>query len=92
MGIGCMTVLKCIILFFNPLLTNGLAHHYQLGELTFIFRDVRSDFFFLILSHFFDEITFSKQNSPRWDAKFCGVTSGAVMFAYSHTERDARFN
>ena len=23
-----------------------------------------------------------KQNSPRWDAAFCGVTSGAILFAY----------
>ena len=22
-----------------------------------------------------------KQNSPRWDAAFCGVTSGAILFA-----------
>ena len=24
----------------------------------------------------------SKQNSPRWDAAFCGVTSGAMLFVY----------
>ena len=24
----------------------------------------------------------SKQNSPSWDAAFCGVTSGAILFAY----------
>ena len=24
----------------------------------------------------------SKQNSPKWDAAFCGVTSGAILFAY----------
>ena len=29
---------------FNPYLTNGFSHHYQLGESTFIFRGVRSDF------------------------------------------------
>ena len=23
----------------------------------------------------------SKQNSPRWDAAFCGDTSGAILFA-----------
>ena len=31
---------------------------------------------------FFDENQNCKQNSPRWDAAFCGVTSGAVLFAY----------
>ena len=30
----------------------------------------------------FDEISLSKQNSPGWDAAFCGVTSGAMLFAY----------
>ena len=28
----------------NPYLTNGFYHHYHLGESTFIFRGVRSDF------------------------------------------------
>ena len=32
--------------------------------------------------HIFDEKSLSKQNSPRWDAAFCGVTSGAILFAY----------
>ena len=36
---------------------------------------------FIFIS-FFDEISLSKQNSPRWDAAFCGVTSGAMLFAY----------
>ena len=31
-------------MFFNPYLTNGFSHHYQLDESTFIFRGVRSDF------------------------------------------------
>ena len=42
---------------FNPFLTNGHAHHYQLAESTFILRATRSDFIFLF--HFsmkFDEI------------------------------------
>ena len=32
--------------------------------------------------HFFDEFSLSKQNSPRCDAAYCGVTSGAILFAY----------
>ena len=34
------------------------------------------------LLSFFDENKLSKQNSPRWDAAFCGVTSGAILFAF----------
>ena len=64
----------------NPYLTNGFSHYYHLGESTFIFRGVRSDFLNFI--QFFDENFPSKQNSPRWDAAFCGVTSGAMLFAY----------
>ena len=65
---------------FNPYLTNGSSHHYHLGESTFVFRGFRCDF--TCLSFYFDEISLSKQNSPRWDASFCGVTSGAILFAY----------
>ena len=61
-------------------LTNGFAHHYHLDESIFIFRGVRNDFYFFI--SFFDEISLCKQNSPRWDAAFCGVTSGAILFAH----------
>ena len=53
---------------FNPYLTNGFSHCYQLGESTFIFGGVRSDFLFFI--SFFDEIS------------LCSVTSGAILFAY----------
>ena len=28
-----------------------------------------------------------KQNSPRWDAAFCGVTYGAILFAYVPLKR-----
>ena len=31
---------------------------------------------------FSDENFQSKQNNPRWDAAFCGVTSGTILFAY----------
>ena len=66
----------------NPYLTNGFSHHYQFGESTFTFRGVRSDFiYFFFLSHFSMKIL-CKQNSLRRDAAFCGVTSGAMLFAY----------
>ena len=38
-----------------------------------------------VIFHFyfiFIEIPVSKQYSPRWDATFCGVSSGAILFAY----------
>ena len=60
-------------------MTNGLSHPYHLDESTFNFRGSGSDFSFLF--NFFDEIRVSKQNSPRWDATFSSVTSGAIIFA-----------
>ena len=66
---------KCHLLI-NTLVTNELSHHYHYGESTFIFRGIRSGFKFL----FFNEFSQSKQNSPRWDAAFCGVTSKAILF------------
>ena len=35
------------VILLNPYLTNGFCHHYQLDESTFIFRDVRNDFYVL---------------------------------------------
>ena len=63
----------------NPLLTNGFSHHYQLGESTLILGVCRVIFIFFI--SFFNEISLCKQNSPIWDAAFCGVTSRAILFA-----------
>ena len=63
--------------YINPLVMNGLSPPYHLDESIFIFRDIRIKFY-----SFFDEIPVSKQNSPRWDAALCGVTSGAILFAY----------
>ena len=34
-----------------------------------------------------DEIHVSKQTSPKWDATFCGVTSGAILFALCPIKR-----
>ena len=54
--------------------TNRLVHGYHLDGSTFI---LGASCVILFIS-IFDEITLSKQNSPRWDAAFCGVTSGAI--------------
>ena len=35
-----------------------------------------------IFNPFFNEISMSKQNSSRWDAAFCNVTSGVMLFAF----------
>ena len=70
-------------------MTNGFFPHYHLVESTLLFRGIRSDF--LLFIPFFDEITFSKQNSPRWDAAFCGVTSGAIDYCLPmFNKKDAR--
>ena len=79
-GNNCILFNKQNDVVINPYLTNGFSHRYQLDESTFIFRGVGSDFYFFI--QFSDEIPLSKQDSPRWDAAFCGVTSGAILFAY----------
>ena len=71
----------------NPYLKNGFSHHYQLGESTFIFRGVRSDFYFL--SHFFDEISLCKQNSPRWDDALRRPIWGYAV-CLCPTKKDAR--
>ena len=47
---------------FNPYLTNGFSHHYQLDESTFISRGVRSDFQFL--SHFFMKFLQANRIAP----------------------------
>ena len=65
-----------LIWSINPLVTNGISQSYHFDESTFVLRGIRSNF------SFFDEIHVSKQNSPRWDAAFCSVTSGAILFAY----------
>ena len=65
---------------FNLYLTNGFSHHYQLGKSTFIFGVLGVMFIFFI--SFVDKISVCKQNSPRWDAAFCGVTSRTMLFAY----------
>ena len=53
----------------------------NLDESTLIFRGIRGDFSNFLIS-FFDGIHVNKQNSPRWDAAFCGVISGAILCLY----------
>ena len=57
----------------SPIIINWVSSLSLLGVLGL--------FFILFFSQFFDDNYLSKQNSPRWDAAFCGVTSGAILFA-----------
>ena len=67
-------------------------HPYHLDESTFILGAMGVFFFFFhfyrlhillqVFISFFDENHVSKQNSPRWNAAFCGVTSWATLFDY----------
>ena len=65
---------EMFINLINQYLTNGFSQHYHLGLSA-------SSGVILNFIPFFDEIPPSKQNSLRWDAAFCGVTSGAILFA-----------
>ena len=68
---------------------DGFSHYYHLGESSFIFSGFRWDFNFLF--HFLVKFLQANRIAPdgtprsavsRWDAAFCGVTSGAIRFAY----------
>ena len=50
------------IIVFNPLVTNGLSHPYQLDESIFIFRGIRSNFSFLF--HFSMKIMSANRIAP----------------------------
>ena len=54
----------------KPYLTNGFSHRYHLGESTFIFRGVRSFFYFL--SYFSMKFLCANRIAP----------DGAILFAY----------
>ena len=61
-------------------MTCGLSNPYHLDKSIFIIGGHKEYYFnFYII---FDEIHVSKQVSPRWDAEFCGFTTGAIRFAH----------
>ena len=80
-----LLILPSCGVFLNPCRMHGLAHHYHLGESTFIFRGIRSDFLFFI--SFFDEIPLSKQNSPKWEAAFCENKEAVQLCRYCTTSQ-----
>ena len=55
---------------------NGFSHHYQLDESTFIFRGVRSDFYFL--SHFSMKFLCAKRIAPDGPPRFAASHRGLV--------------
>ena len=62
---GFLTRLKLhrrvsMITTVNPLVTNGICHHYHLEESIFVFRDIRIDFSFLF--HFSMKMKNQKAN------------------------------
>ena len=72
---------------FNPYLTNGFSHHYHLGESTFIFRGVRSDFYFL--SHFSMTFLCANRIAPDGTPRSAASHLGLFCLPMSH-KRDAR--
>ena len=83
MSLGLVLLFACLrgkkYCKFNPYVTNGLSHLYHL-DYHFHFRGIWS--VVSIIFNFFDENHVSKQNSPSWDAAFCSVPSGAILFAF----------
>ena len=71
----------------NPYLTNGFYHHYQLDESTFIFRGVRSDFYFL--SHFSMKFLCASRIAPDGTPQSAASHLGLCCLPMSH-KRDAR--
>ena len=83
------TVNKFATLFgtqLYPYLTNGFSHHNHLGESTFSFRGVMSDFFFLSFSmKFLCANRIAPEATPRSAASHLGLFCSPM----SH-KRDAR--
>ena len=73
---------------FNPYLTNGFSHHYQLGESTFIFKGARSDFYFF-LSHFSMKFLQANRIAPDGTPRSAASHLGLFCLPTSH-KRDAR--
>ena len=60
---------------FNPLLTNGFAHHSHLGESTFIFTGIWSDFkvLFTFSMDFLEANRKAPDGTPRSVASHLGL-------------------
>ena len=73
--------------YINPLV-NGLSHPYRMGELTFIFRGIRSDFSY-ILYHFSMKIKkasrIASDGTPRFVASRLGLSSSVCLCPIKRT-------
>ena len=72
---------------FNPYMTNGFSHHYHLEESTFVFRGVRSDFYFL--SHFSMKFFCANRIAPDGTPRSAASHLELFCLPMSH-KRDAR--
>ena len=73
---------------FNPYLTNGFSHHYQLGESNSIVSGVRSSFFYF-LSHFSMKFLYTNRIVPDGTPRSAASHLGLFCLPMSH-KRDAR--
>ena len=80
---GNVLVMICI----NPYLANGFPHHNQLGEFTFIFMGVRSDFNFQ--SHFSMNFLCANRIALYGTQRSAASHLGLCCLPLSH-KRDAR--
>ena len=71
----------------NPLMMNGLAHHYHLGEPNFIIRGLRSDFEFLF--HFSIKFLQANRIAPDWMPRSAASHLGLYCLPMSH-KKDTR--
>ena len=87
MGSKLHESVSMILTRFNPLVTNGLSHPYQLDESTFVFRGIRSDFSFLYHS----PLKYVKANriAPEGTPHFATSHLGLFCLPVSH-KKDAR--
>ena len=72
---------------FNPILTNGFSHYYHLGESTFIFGGVMSEFYFS--SHFSIKFLCVNRIDSDGTPRFAVSHLGLYCLPMSH-KRDAR--
>ena len=89
-GITCVSLIiihYINMINLNPYLTNGFSHYYQLGECTFIFRGIRSDFQFL--NNFLMKILLANRIAPDGTPRSAASHLGLFCLPMSH-KRDAR--
>ena len=77
----------CNLDSLNPLVTNGLSHHYHLDESILTFRDIRYNFSFLF--HFSMKIKIANSIAPDCTPRFAASHLGLFCLPMSH-KKNAR--